>query len=257
MRYAPFDWYATPAYYDIVFDPLAREEADFVHAVFQRHGRRRRTTLRALEPACGSGRVLEGLQRHGWSISGFDIEPAMIERARVRLPDATLRCQSMQAFTARKGFDVVFNLVSTFKYLPTDADALKHVARVADVLRPGGLFLLGLHLSDYSADGRTRERWEGRRDGTHVVCNTQRWPSDARTRTEKARARLVVTARGQRQGFESCWTFRTYDEWELMTLLEQEARLSHIATYGFDFDADAPVEDERRLDRVLVLQRRD
>lgn len=257
MRYAPFDWYQTPVYYDVVFDPLADEESAFVNAAFERHARVRGRRRRVLEPACGSGRVLEGLIARGWAATGFDLSAGMVARAKARLPAARISKQSMQRFVVRGDFELVYNLVSTFKYLRNDEEALSHLARVADVLRPGGLFLLGLHLADYEQQGCTRERWVGERGGTTVVCNVQRWPPQRRKRTERARARLVVTEQGRTRGFESVWQFRTYSERQLMRLVARERRLSHIATYGFDFDVDRPVADPDRLDRVLVLIKRD
>ena len=65
------------------------------------------------------------------------------------------------------------------------------VTMVDTALRPGGVFALGLHLTDYAQDRRQRERWVGRRGGTQVVCNLQSWPPDRRRRRERLRSRLT------------------------------------------------------------------
>lgn len=254
MRYEPCNWYSVP-FYDAVFDPLADEEAVFADAAFRRHGRSRRGRRRVLEPACGSGRILAGLMSRGWEATGFDLNEHMVARAKARLPSARITLQTMQSFRVRGGFDLAVNMVSTFRHLKTDDDALAHLVRVADTLRPGGLFLLGLHVSDYDRERLSRERWLGHHDRAEVVCNIQRWPPSRCTRTERARARYVVTERGERRGYECNWTFRCYDDQELATLVAREPRFLHVATYGFDFDIDAPVESDDRLDRVLVLQK--
>ena len=52
--YAPFNWYETPLYYDIVFDVDTGRETDFLCDVWSRHATSR--GRRVLEPACGSGK---------------------------------------------------------------------------------------------------------------------------------------------------------------------------------------------------------
>lgn len=254
MRYEPCNWYSVP-FYDAVFDPLADEEAVFADAAYHRYARLRPGRRRVLEPACGSGRILAGLMSRGWEACGFDVNEHMVARAKARLPAARITHQSMQSFRVRRGFDLAVNMVSTFRHLSTDDDALAHLAGVAGALRPGGIFLLGLHLSDYSREKLSRERWLGRHGRAEVVCNIQRWPPIRRTRRERARARYVVTERGARRGYECNWTFRCYDDRQLAALIAREPRFTHVATYGFDFDIDAPVDTDERLDRVLVLKK--
>lgn len=258
MRYEPFDWYTTPHLYDVVFDTTTAAEASFLDAVVQRHGRVRRGKARALEVACGTGRLLGAMEERGYEVAGFDASEAMLEAARERCPDARLWCDTMQGFRDRRRYEVVFSLLSSFKYLPTDADAEAHLSRVADVLVEGGVFVLGVHTSDYGTVRRARERWVGEREGLQVVCNLQSWPPDPVSRTERVRSRLVVTDAAGRRGYETHWTFRTYDEDELDALLRREPRLEQVALYGFEHDVERPRRDLRdgRLDHVFVLRRR-
>jgi SAM-dependent methyltransferase len=213
-----------------------------------------------LEPACGSGRLVAELARRGHRVTGFDLSDGMLAFARDRLSAAglraTLRKARMEEFRLQGRFDLAHCLVSTFKYLLTERDARGHLRSVARALVPGGVYVLGLHLSEYGSSHRTRERWVAERDGTHVVCNIQGWPPDRRTRTERVRSRMVVTEGGEQRRIETSWTFRTYDAAQLRRLVRSVPELEHVATFDFTYDPEAERElDDDQLDCVLVLRR--
>ena len=258
-RWTELDWYRTPRYYDIVFDAGTREEADFLEAVAERHGGAR--GRRALEPACGSGRLVAELARRGWRVAGFDREQRMLDFARRRLARSRLSARlvraDLESFALRGPFDLAHCLVSTFKYLLDERSARAHLERVAGSLGTGGVYVLGFHLSDYASRARARERWVERRGGTLVTCNTQVWPPDRRTRIEEVRTRLVVEERGRELRSETRWRFRTYDAREVRALLRAVPAFEHVATYDFRHDVRRPRElDDAQQDVVLVLRRR-
>ncbi len=254
------DWYDTPLYYDIIFDADTPREADFLEAIWRRHagpggGRR------VLEPACGSGRLVLELARRGWQVDGFDASAPMLDYARDRLAAAGLHARlwpdRLQDFTAPGGYDLAHCLVSTFKYLLTEADARACLQRVADTLRPGGIFVLGLHLSEYERTRPDHERWVAARDGVEVVCNTRTWPADRQRRLENLRTRLRVRRAGRTQAQETRWQFRTYDVRQLRALLRAVPELETVACHDFTHDPAAEFRlDGRHLDVVLVLRRR-
>jgi len=145
------------------------------------------------------------LARRGHRVTGFDATPEMVAYARDRLkreePAVRHRVRvslaRMEAFRLRGPFDLVFCLLSTFKYLLTEKAALAHLRRVARVLAPGGLGVVGLHLTDYGRTHTDRETWRGTRDGVGVVCETITRPPDAATRLEWLRNRLTVRHHGR------------------------------------------------------------
>lgn len=259
-QYAEIDWYDTPRYYDIVFDADTRREADFLEAVSRSFGRST-ARLRVLEPACGSGRLVAELARRGHRVTGFDLNPAMLAHAREKLAACGLKARLFQAdlasFETREHLDLAHCLVSTFKYLLDEKSARSHLHCVANALAPGGIYVLGFHLSDYEHRGVLRERWSERRRATSVVCNTQLWPADRRTRLEAVRTRLIVQENGRESRSETRWMFRAYDTRQVRALLRSVPELEHIATFDFTYRADAPrtLSDEQ-LDCVLILRRR-
>jgi SAM-dependent methyltransferase len=255
--YRQADWYEFPRFYDILLEPDSARDANFLEAVVERHGRPRARAV--LEPACGSGRLLVELARRGWRVTGIDLSPTMVAFARERLAEEGLRgrvvAAPMQDFALSQRFDLAHCLINTFKHLLDERSAIAAVRCVARALRPGGLFVLGMHLSDYDWRSRQRERWVGRRGSTKVTCNLQSWPADRRARIERVRSRLVIEERGRTERLETSWDFRTYDRLELARLLRAVPELELAATYGFEYDLRRPAAADD-LGRVMVLRRR-
>ncbi|MFT5477528.1 MAG: SAM-dependent methyltransferase [Planctomycetota bacterium] len=254
------DWYDLPALYDIVFDVDTQREGEFLEAMQARFGGTR--GKRVLEPACGSGRLVCEMTRRGWKVHGTDLNANMIAYTRKRLAreelQATLSQADMSApLAASTRYDLAHCLVSTFKYLTTEDSARAHLRSVAAALKPGGLYVLGFHLSDYHDDRITRERWVEKRDGQHVVCNIQSWPPDRATRIEKVRSRLTVTERGKKRRSETHWDFRSYNASEVRSLLAAVPELELLTTFDFTYNLKAERElSDAQLDSVLILRRR-
>jgi SAM-dependent methyltransferase len=255
------DWYDTPLYYDIIFDDGTVQEADFLEAAYQKYAGGKK---RLLEPACGSGRLALEMARRGWAVSGFDGNAHMIAFAKERIQEAGLKAQLwedwMQSFTLPKsiktGYDLAHCLVSTFKYLRTQSDAVECLRRIAHALRPGGLFFLGLHLSQYDTGKGAHERWVAKRGSIEVVCNTRTEPADKKLRLEALRTRLKVTDAGRSHTQETHWEFRTYNAAQLKALLRKVPELEFVECYDFTYDLTQPRKlDDSYADVLLVLRR--
>ncbi len=260
------DWYDTPLYYDIIFDADSGREAAFLDGLWRRHGIPVRGAPRVLEAACGSGRVMAEMLRIGWQADGFDLNASMLAHARNRLrrlPGNRSRWRLWQddlaAFRppSATGYHLAHCLVSTFKYVLTEAAARACLQRLADVLLPGGLLVLGLHLTDYERTTCEHERWVEARDGVRVVCNTRTWPADRRRRLERVRTRLRVTEEGATREQETNWQFRTYNAAQLRSLLRATPDFELLACHDFTHDLEAarPLDDSYS-DVVIVLRRR-
>ena len=262
MKQETRDWYDTPLYYDIIYDADTRKEADLLEHVFARHAASGRTR-RVLEPACGSGRLVIEMARRGWNVSGFDGSAKMLNFARERLAEAKRKARlwenRMQNFEAPKGarYDLAHCLINTFRYLPAERDAASFLQRVSAALRPGGLFVLGLHLTDYERTTCEHERWVMDRKGVHVVCNTRTWPADRRTRIERLRTRLVITHKGRTHRQETLWDYRTYDAGQLKRLLRTAApELEVAACHDFTYDPAAVRNLDDEYSHLVVTLRK-
>ncbi|MEM9799964.1 MAG: class I SAM-dependent methyltransferase [Planctomycetota bacterium] len=260
--YEEFDWYATPKYYDAIFDVDSEMEANFLEAVYAKHatpgprGRRR-----VLEPACGSGRLLVEMAKRGWKVHGFDLEPAMVEYSRERLAAEDLTGSvakgDMSDFKVRGTFDLAHCFVSTFKYLLTEEAARGHLQSIARALRPGGIYALGFHLSWYEYRDKTNERWTTERDGARIDCTIVGWPADRAERREKVQARMKVIEGGVEKRSKTTWWFRSYDAAQVRSLLRSVPELEHIATYDFHYEIDEPQTfSDEQCDTLLILRRK-
>ena len=258
--YDTLDWYDTPLYYDIIFDKGTRTERDFLIQCQKKFGHDASQTV--LEPACGSGRLIQSFAEAGYDTYGFDANAAMLQFARQRLHEAQLTAHLFEGRMERFAppptkVALAHCLVSTFKYLQTEADAVSHLRLMADALAPGGIYVLGFHLTDYTDSCRSRERWCEGRGKTLVTANIQTWPADARARLEQVRSRLVVRQGRVCKKSETVWHFRTYNARQVRALLAQVPALQHVATFDFGYDLTAPRKlDDNQLDVVLVLRRR-
>jgi SAM-dependent methyltransferase len=261
------DWYDTPLYYDIIFDADTAREGAFLERVHGRYGQAGKSR-RVIEPACGSGRLVAEMARRGWQVSGFDGSEHMLDFARERMAKEGLKASLwpdwMQSFAIpgvkkTHGFDLAHCLVSTFKYLLTEAHAVAHLRHLAACLKPGGIYALGIHLTDYSRTAHEHERWLGERAGIRVVCNTRSWPADQKTRLEQIRTRLKITDgdQGRVHVQETRWQFRTYNAAQTRALLKKVPEFELAACYDFTYDMDTPRElDDTYSDVILVLRRR-
>ena len=259
----PFDWYREPRYYDVVFDQTSEDEVRFLEAVAARHGLGLGPgTRRVLEPACGSGRLLQRMALRGWRVSGFDIRPEALRFAARRLAKAGAKARlatgRFDRFRVPGGpFHLAHCLYSSLQHATEPEEAPRHLRLVCDALQVGGIYVLGLHLSDYRRRTPILERANCRRDGLRVTYSLRHGAAERATRLQPMRCRLAVThPDGRRRRLESTWSFRTYDRSELQQLLASEPRLRLAATYNFHHDPEWRNEGPRAtFDRVLVLRR--
>lgn len=253
------DWYEHPEYYEAIFGTDTVREVDFLQALSERQGTGGPLWL---EPACGAGRLVAEALRRGHRVVGYDISEAMLAHARRRLTPARRRKarlfqSGMESFTqpSLEGrVDLAHNLVSTFRYLDSEAAALAHLTGTRRLLKPRGLYVLGFHLTDYAREKPEHERWVGRVGRDRVVCNTHEGLPERRRRRSPMRNRLRVTGPGKDWLIETHWYFRTYSEPQARKLF-RDAGLRVAAVYDFDYDLSSPVpRGSPRLDRVFVLQ---
>lgn len=262
-RVREIDWYDTPAAYDIVFGADTRDEATFLLAMLERHGPRPTSRRRRiLEPACGSGRLVIELARRGQAVTGFDLNPRMLAYARERLAKRGLRARlfegDMTRFRVAERFELAHCLVSTFKYLLDERGARAHLAAVARALVPGGLYVLGFHLTDYARTTTSRERWVASRGRTRVTCVTSVAPADARARLEDVTTRLTIERGADRTRSVTRWRFRTYDGRQFERLLAAVGDFELVALHDFHYEPgyERSTTTDGIADCVFVLRKR-
>jgi SAM-dependent methyltransferase len=95
-----------------------------------------------LEIACGTGRVSIPIARMGFAVTGLDIVPGMLERARVKSAGLSARWVEGDArvFDLAEQFRLIFITGNAFQAFLTQADQEALLKRVQAHLHPEGLF---------------------------------------------------------------------------------------------------------------------
>jgi SAM-dependent methyltransferase len=103
----------------------------------------------ALDLACGTGSAAIELCRRGMTVTGIELEPAMLGMARTNAArvgfDISWRLGDMRNFNTRNKVDLVTCFFDSVNYLPQDDDLAGCFLSVAAALRPGGWFAFDLN----------------------------------------------------------------------------------------------------------------
>jgi SAM-dependent methyltransferase len=126
--------------YDAIYTSFKNypAEADRLHAIIQERVSEA-TTL--LDVACGTGLHLEHLAMH-YEVEGVDLDPAMLDIARQRLPGVPLTQGGMVDFDLGKTFDAVTCLFSSIGYLLSAELLYSGIANMTRHVAPGGLLIV-------------------------------------------------------------------------------------------------------------------
>jgi len=120
--------------YDELANPLIRIEQPAVRAMIDQLG-----AGRALDAACGTGRHTAYLVERGFDTVGIDGSPAMLERARAKLPAVRFERGDLSALPVEDGG---FDLVLCALALHYCAELGRPIRELARVVRPGGRIIV-------------------------------------------------------------------------------------------------------------------
>ncbi len=98
-----------------------------------------------LDLACGTGRMALRMAALGYQVTGVDITPEMIARARQKAAERSVSIEWVVAdartFHLQKQFPYIYMLENVFQFFLTREDQEAMLARVREHLHPGGCFL--------------------------------------------------------------------------------------------------------------------
>ncbi len=253
-------WYDYPQYYDLAFRDETKREADFFEAAFSKFAVGR--VHRLLEPACGSGRLVAAMARRGYQLEAFDLSEPSLKYLRRRLRRRGLEAHVFQAdmtdFSLDAPVDAAFCTMNTVRHLLTERAAKAHLRSVARAVRPGGLYILGLHVFPPDADNECVERWTAKHGSTRVTVTLRARPLDLKKRLEQIDISMRVRTPRENFRLRNDFPLRTYTAGQLRRLIRSVPAWETLAVYDFWYEIDEPVElDEEISDTVLVLRRRD
>lgn len=133
------DEYTNPEIYDLENRDFEPDGLFFLVYAKQVHGP-------TLELGCGTGRVTIPLAQAGIDITGLDVVPAMIERARKKSGDLAIDwiTADVRSFWMGRTFGHIFETGSVFQHMLTRADQEAFLARVREHLAEGGKFIFSV-----------------------------------------------------------------------------------------------------------------
>lgn len=137
--YTNMDEYLHPDLYDL-------ENPDFEPEGIMFLDYARRTGGPVLDLGCGTGRMTIPLARHGLDVTGVELFPAMLERARAKaggLPITWVEADARDVHLGRK-FGLIMESGGVFMHMLTRADQEAYLATVVEHLAPNGLFVFSI-----------------------------------------------------------------------------------------------------------------
>ena len=227
--------YNLPLYYDVAFSWDLEPEIEFFSQLFREHVPF--PVERMLEPACGTGRFLVALPRHGYRVTGYDASPAMLDYARRKVEEAgtsgdvTLVRAAMETAVFPREFDAALNSVNSLGYLLDDDDIVSHFRLTGEALRPGGIYIV--HIS-CAWDGPLHEEgsiWEMEHDGVKVKTQWRIESEDLETRRSHHLCTMEIDDRGEKRVLVDRHDFRLWVYEELRELIRRSGTLELAAIY--------------------------
>lgn len=229
---SPPSSYDDPSIYDILMTPGSESEMDVLERIAKQFGSADALSLPWLEPACGTGRLLRILEERGRSALGYDLSSAMIAYAAAQLNEGAdngpVQAVVADMVTGPQGthdgsFGFAFNPWNTIRHLTDDDAILAHLDVTARSLMPGGIYVVGLSLTDPHGAVHEEDVWTATRGQCQVTQVVNYLPPDADKRIEQVLSHLTTTTQDGETHHDTIDQLRTYTPEEWDAVLEQSA----------------------------------
>ena len=164
-------------------DDTGKDEASFIKRAL-----RLRKGQSALDAPCGAGRIAVHLAKAGCLITGLDLRPTFITRAKLRFRkeglSGSFKVMDLRQLDYDGTFHAVFNWFGSFGYF-SDAENLDLLRGYAIALRPGGRLLIDqsnrenilrhFRHSDQRGEVKMSTKWQPETQCVETVwtCNRQ------------------------------------------------------------------------------------
>lgn len=253
------NWYDYPRYYDIAFQACTRMEADFIESACRKYcaGKVRRL----LEPGCGGGRLVTALAARGYEVIGFDISRSALNYLQRRITRRHLRGKTFEAemagFRLNRSVDAAYCLDNTFRHLLTEQAARSHLQCIADKLRSGGIYVLGMNLLPRNVDKwEIADRWTDSRGKTKVTVAQRVVHTDVRRRIEDVQVWLLVRHGSREFRLGDKFQLRTYRRKQFHRLLASVPSLEFCGAYDCRYDIKRPLRlNDESAYSVVILRK--
>ena len=128
---------------------------------------------RVLDLCCGQGRHSVLLAKHGFQVTGIDLNPDYLELTQMAARAAGVKVETiaadMREIPFQDHFDAIVNMYSSFGYLESEAEDLRVLTSAARALKPGGRLLLDMLNREWAVANYIQNDWHAGSDGTLYV----------------------------------------------------------------------------------------
>lgn len=135
-------------------------------------------TLRILDAGCGTGRLAIEAARRGHRVTGVDLDPDMIERARSKAPDLEWICCDLATVDIGDSVDVAV-MAGNIPLFCAPGSQAAIISSLGRLLVPGGLLICGFSIEKgsgaYSPD---HFRHDAESSGLEMVDRYSSWDED-------------------------------------------------------------------------------
>ncbi|MFN3191632.1 MAG: class I SAM-dependent methyltransferase [Aureliella sp.] len=257
MRKTKASIYDFPTYYDLVFGSDTAAELRFLSECFKKFvgGRLRR----AFEPACGTGRLMYRMAQTGVEVCGNDLNEKAVDYCNQRMERLNLKGRAdvadMSDFEVKKPFDFAFNTINSFRHLQSEVAAVGHLECMARALKPGGIYVLGLHLTPTRGEPTDEESWSARRG--QLAINTYMWPVEKlpKKRLERFGIRFDVYKPTDSFRIEDVLELRSYTVKQFEKLVAAATSMELVEIYDFGYEIDKPIKLDAETEDILAILR--
>jgi SAM-dependent methyltransferase len=228
--------YNLPLYYDVAFSWDLEPEIGFFSQLFREHVPF--PVERILEPACGAGRFLVALPRHGYKMTGYDTSPAMLDYARQRVEEAgtsgavTLVRAEMETAVFPREFDAALNSINSLGYLLEDGDIVSHFRLTGEALKPGGIYIVHIACAWDGPPDVDDNSWEMERDGVRVKTTWAIESEDRAMRRSHQLCTMEIDDGGEKRVLVDRHELRLWVYEEFRELVERSGTLELAAIYA-------------------------
>jgi SAM-dependent methyltransferase len=183
---------------------------------------------RVLDIPCGEGRHTIELAKRGFRVTGFEFNPNAIAAAVKRAAEAGVEPRfvtgDMRELDASEEYDATVCFFTSFGYF-NDEENLDFARRVARALRPGGRFLLELHIAEtvYPIFREREWSWVSQEPPLRVL-------EERRFDLDSGRMESTWTFIGEGETASRWTSLRVYSYRELQALL-REAGFSRLQAF--------------------------
>lgn len=251
--------YDYPKYYDLIFNTDWEQEFNFLEQMFAEHATGE--VERLFEPACGTGRLIFRFADAGYEIAGNDLNTQAVEFCNQRLRQnnfaPTAIVGDMTDFHLNQTVDAAFNTINSFRHLTTEKLAIAHLKCMAAAIRPGGIYVLGFHLTPTQIAPTEEEYWTASEEGIKVDSGMWLRERNLRSRYEIFGISFDVQTPTKQFRIEDEFKFRTYTAAQAKRLFAKVDQFETVGIYDFCYDAEDPIElDSTVEDAIFVLKRK-